>query len=150
MGSRHAGSRPVTRRPHLQRRWAVPLTISALWALIVRLDRCLRPYSRSRAVHDDVMLAVVEALSNAFGSARNLARGARIIVRLRVSPRQVTIDVRDPGGGFAAADRVRDLVQADREGGRGLFLIEQVMDEVSWSARGNGIRMVRRWGGRAA
>jgi anti-sigma regulatory factor (Ser/Thr protein kinase) len=150
MRSRHGSPRPVTRRPHVQRRWAVPLTISALWALMVRLGRCLRPYSRSQAVHDDIMLAVVEALSNAFGSAHTLARGARIIVRLRVSPRQVAIDVRDPGGGFAAADRARGLVQADREGGRGLFLIEQVMDEVTWSTRGNGIRMVRRWGDRAA
>jgi anti-sigma regulatory factor (Ser/Thr protein kinase) len=123
----------------------VPLSISALWALIVRLDHCIRPYCPSAQAKDDVMLALIEALSNAFGGGRQAAPGARIIVRLRVSPRQVVIDVKDPGGGFAHRERSRQLVQPDREGGRGLYLIEQVMDEVSWSPSGNGIRMQRRW-----
>jgi anti-sigma regulatory factor (Ser/Thr protein kinase) len=127
----------------------VPLSISALWALIVRLEHCIRRYCPSPQVHEDVMLAVIEALSNAFGSAQGLAQGLaagqRITVRLRLSPRQVAIDVMDPGGGFAQDAGPRPLVHPEREGGRGLYLIEQVMDEVSWSSAGNRIHMVRHW-----
>jgi anti-sigma regulatory factor (Ser/Thr protein kinase) len=134
-------ARPVL----LQRQWTIPLSISALWALIVRLEHLIRPYCPTDRVREDVMLAVIEALSNAFGSSHAAEAGQRITVRLRVSPRQVAIDVKDPGGGFAHHERARQLVDPAREGGRGLYLIEQVMDDVSWSPMGNGIHMVRRW-----
>lgn len=137
--------RPPRRPARIRRRWTVPLSISALWALILRLGACIRRFSPSPQAHEDVLLALIEALSNAFSSARTTAPGQRITVRLDASPRQVTIDVSDPGGGFAPSGQPRRLVAAEEEGGRGLYLIEQVMDEVSWSPAGNAIHMVRRW-----
>ena len=146
--------RPVTRRPdrpppggpaRLHRTWSIPVTISALWALICRIDDCLQPFAPSRAAKEDVILALVEALSNAYSGSRQAAVGQRIVVGLRVSTRAVRLEIRDAGMGFAFRERPLALAPAEDEAGRGLFLIGRVMERVSWSNTGRAILMSRPW-----
>lgn len=146
--------RPVIRRfdrpppggpVRLHRTWSIPVTISALWALICRIDACLQRFAPSRAAKEDVILALVEALSNAYSGSCQAPAGQRIVVGLRVSTRAVHLEIRDAGLGFAYRERARSLVPAGDEAGRGLFLIGRVMERVSWSDTGRAIFMSRPW-----
>jgi anti-sigma regulatory factor (Ser/Thr protein kinase) len=95
----------------------------------------------------DVVLAVDEAFINAVGHAE--AIDDPIHVTARVSESEASVEIRDGGGGFAyhKADPP-SAPDALRPNGRGVFLMERLMDEVSVRSGRSGttVRMVRRLG----
>src|SRR5579862_3244326 len=96
---------------------------------------------------DDIELALTEALANA------VVHGARNdpskIVECDVACDQhqgILIVVRDPGPGFDPAN-VPDPCQGENiysHHGRGIFLINQLMDEVRFHKNGTEIHMIKR------
>ncbi len=105
----------------------------------------IRPFAPSTAEREDVLLALVEALSNAFRRGNLGRRDRSLVVGVWVSGRQVRLVIRDQGAGFAVPRAPSRLVGPDRESGRGLFLIEQIMDTVRWMPGGSGIALTRAW-----
>ena len=93
----------------------------------------------------DVVLAADEAFVNAIvhaGSADDLIR-----VSACVSESEASVEVQDGGGGFTfRRSDPRSVPDVRRPNGRGVFLIENMMDEVSVRSerRGTIVRMVRR------
>jgi anti-sigma regulatory factor (Ser/Thr protein kinase) len=120
-------------------------------ASAARMRRTLRDFLSRQALDAtvvyDVVLAADEAFINAVGHAE--AVDAPIRVTARVSQNEATVEVRDGGAGFAyhKADRpsAPDVL---RSNGRGVFLMERLMDEVSVRSGHSGttVRMVRRLG----
>ncbi len=91
-------------------------------------------------------LAVDEAISNAIIHGNRRDRAKRVEVEGQVDAQSVRIRVRDEGQGFER-DRSRDPVHPENllaASGRGLFLIESVMDEVRHTHDGRCIEMVKR------
>jgi serine/threonine-protein kinase RsbW len=89
-------------------------------------------------------VGVTEALANAvlYGNQSDPAKLVRVEVAL--DPSRVVLNVVDEGPGFDPA-RVPDPTlpgNLDHTGGRGLFLIRKLMDEVQYSDRGNAVRLV--------
>ena len=89
-------------------------------------------------------VGVTEALANAvlYGNRRDPSKSVRVEVRL--DSRRVVLHVVDEGPGFDPG-RVPDPTlpdNLDRPGGRGLFLIRELMDEVEYNDRGNAVRLV--------
>ena len=101
--------------------------------------------SLAASVVRDLVLAAEEALSNAIIHAGGV--GGAICVAASVSDGEAAVEVRDGGCGFdfqpSEADSVPDLLDPR---GRGLFLMQRIMDEVTVScdSRGTTVRMVRR------
>ncbi len=95
----------------------------------------------------DVVLAADEAFINAVGHA--CAANDVIRVTARVSESEASVEVQDGGGGFSlrgvATPSVPDVGRAH---GRGVFLMESLMDEVSVRSgrRGTTVRLVRHLG----
>jgi len=92
----------------------------------------------------DVVLAADEAFINAVGHAGG--GGALIGVSASVSATEASVEVRDAGSGFTfCRPDVRSVPDVGRPGGRGAFLMESMMDEVSVRSgrRGTSVRMVR-------
>jgi serine/threonine-protein kinase RsbW len=92
----------------------------------------------------EIGLAVQEALVNAVvhGCKNNPSKEVRC--RLQSDPLgRIVITVTDPGPGFSpnllSDPRRQENLYADH--GRGVYLIRQLMDEVSFERRGNEIRM---------
>jgi serine/threonine-protein kinase RsbW len=92
----------------------------------------------------EIALAVQEALVNAVvhGCKNNPSKEVRC--RLQSDPLgRIVITVTDPGPGFSpdllSDPRRQENLYADH--GRGVYLIRQLMDEVSFERRGNEIRM---------
>ena len=91
-------------------------------------------------------VGVTEALANAvlYGNQSDPAKLVRVEVALDSS--RVVLHVVDEGKGFDPAV-VPDPTTPDhleRTGGRGLFLIRELMDEVEYNHRGNAVRLVLR------
>lgn len=92
----------------------------------------------------NLRVAVTEALANAvlYGNERDPEKRVRMNVSL--TPARVSVRVEDEGSGFDP-DRVPDPTlpaNIHRAGGRGVFLIRQLMDEVHFNDRGNAVCLV--------
>jgi anti-sigma regulatory factor (Ser/Thr protein kinase) len=112
------------------------------------MRQALRAYLSEQAldvgVIYDVVLAADEAFINAVGHAE--VADDPIRVTARVSEGEASVEIRDGGNGFTLrtpdAPSVPDVRRAN---GRGVFLMETLMDEVSVRSgrRGTTVRMVR-------
>lgn len=96
---------------------------------------------------DAIELALQEALANAVvhGAKEDSSKVVECLVAFE-EDRGVLIIVRDPGAGFdpssIPACTVGENVYSNH--GRGIFLISQLMDEVTFRKNGTEIRMVKR------
>jgi serine/threonine-protein kinase RsbW len=92
----------------------------------------------------EVALAVQEALANAVVHGCGNDPSKEVRCRLQSDPRgRIVIIVTDPGSGFRpdllSHPKRHENLYADH--GRGVYLIRQLMDEVSFVGNGNEIRM---------
>jgi serine/threonine-protein kinase RsbW len=91
-------------------------------------------------------VGVAEALANAmiYGNGRDPAKKVRVEVDLRID--RVAVAVHDQGDGFdpGAIPDPTLPENLDGTGGRGIFLIRELMDEVQYHPPGNSVRMVLR------
>jgi serine/threonine-protein kinase RsbW len=94
----------------------------------------------------NIPLAVDEAISNAIKHGNRRDPRKRVEVEGQVDAQQVRIKVRDEGEGFERDPNHDPIDPANllAPSGRGLFLIESVMDEVRYTQDGRCIEMVKR------
>ncbi len=91
-----------------------------------------------------VVLLMTEAITNAMEHGNELVSSKKVHVNLIVRPEHISIDVEDEGDGF---DRnvLGDPTDSEnilRDGGRGIFLIEQIADEVHFEKGGSLVKIV--------
>ena len=89
-------------------------------------------------------VGLTEALANAmlYGNCRDPRK--RVRVEAHLTPREIKVQVTDEGRGFDPAAVLDPTLPANRvrAGGRGIFLIRQLMDRVEFNDRGNSITMI--------
>lgn len=97
----------------------------------------------------DICIAVTEAVNNAILHGNNLEPDKYVTVRFDFIENGLRVTVHDQGNGFdldAVADPLspENLTKPD---GRGLLIVESLMDElkVSPSATGTKVVMVKKW-----
>ena len=96
-------------------------------------------------------VGLTEALSNAmlYGNGSDPRKRVRVEVDIRVE--EVAVRVTDQGVGFDPA-AVPDPTLPDnisKTGGRGIFLMKALMDEVRFNEQGNSVTLVLRFEGEA-
>jgi serine/threonine-protein kinase RsbW len=99
-----------------------------------------------RRLRLNLRVGVTEALANAmlYGNCRDPKKRVRLVARF--SPDEIVVEVTDEGRGFDP-QRLSDPtlpMNRSRPGGRGIFLIQKLMDRVEYNEQGNSIRMVLR------
>jgi DNA-binding response OmpR family regulator len=95
---------------------------------------------------NNVKLAMVEAITNSMEHAHKWAASKLVDVIIDVSSTAFKIIVQDQGEGFDYTQK-RDPTNPDNitsERGRGLFLINAIMDEVRYSKGGSRVEMIKR------
>jgi anti-sigma regulatory factor (Ser/Thr protein kinase) len=118
-------------------------------AVAPTVDRILEAVAPAGLDEDrltDLAVALAEALSNAAVHGHRLDPSRRVAVVVSVSPRCVVVEVSDSGGGFDAG-RISDPTLPERQlapSGRGIFLMRRLVDEVSYNAAGNTVRLTVR------
>jgi DNA-binding response OmpR family regulator len=95
---------------------------------------------------NNVKLAMVEAITNSMEHAHQWEAGKLVDIIIDVSSTAFRIIIQDQGEGF---DYMRERDPTDpenivRERGRGLFLINAIMDEVRYSKGGSRLEMIKR------
>ena len=136
--------------------WVIDVCLDARLDLMRAARKCVaamaRTFGASRAAAFDIEVALGEALANAYVHAyRGDGRG-RIAIRLACDPASgLALTVRDRGRRLPARPRIPEAVPASRRRGRGLFLINRMMDgvEVIHPASRTGgtlVRMTKRLG----
>ena len=107
---------------------------------------CLASGMPPRTARFKLRVVLCEALSNAIIYGNQLDPDKRADVTVVVDSESASVRVRDEGEGFDH-EQVSDPTtpdKLDKEEGRGLFLIRQLVDEVRFNDRGNSICMILR------
>jgi serine/threonine-protein kinase RsbW len=118
-------------------------------AVAPTVDRILEAVAPAGLDEDrltDLAVALAEALSNAAVHGHRLDPKRRVAIVLSVSPGCVVVEVSDSGSGFDARG-VSDPTSPERQlapGGRGIFLMRRLVDEVSYNPPGNTVRLTVR------
>ncbi|HVP15035.1 MAG TPA: ATP-binding protein [Terriglobales bacterium] len=104
---------------------------------------------------DQVILAVVEAGTNAIIHGHGRDPGKIVDVRFESWPDRIEITVQDRGRGFDPAAVGTDIITEDRflaQKGRGIFIMRACMDQVDFRIDANGTccRLVKRRAASAA
>lgn len=91
-------------------------------------------------------VGVAEALANAMIYGNGSDPRKRVRVQVELSQQAVVMEVYDEGLGFDLTGIPDPTLpeNLDRAGGRGIFLIRELMDEVFYNEPGNCVRMVLR------
>lgn len=118
-------------------------------AVAPTVDRILEAVAPAGLDEDrltDLAVALAEALSNAAVHGHRLDPKRHVAIVLAVSKGCVVVEVSDSGIGFDA-HAVSDPTSPERQlapGGRGIFLMRRLVDEVSYNASGNTVRLTVR------
>lgn len=125
----------------------VPGQLEALTPAVEEVMAIARGMECSQGKEFEIETALREALANAIQHGCRNDPDKRVEVCVACDPaRGILIVVRDPGAGFDPTSipspvRGRNLY---RHHGRGIYLINQLMDEVSFERGGTEIRMLKR------
>jgi serine/threonine-protein kinase RsbW len=116
-------------------------------AVAPAVDRVLEAVKDAHLSDDqihDLAVAVAEALSNAAVHGNALRPDAAVRVMVQVVPRKrAIIEVKDAGRGFDHAD-LSDPTDPSRiliPGGRGVFLMRRLVDQLEFRDSGSRVRM---------
>jgi serine/threonine-protein kinase RsbW len=100
-----------------------------------------------RSTTHAVVMACGEAVVNIIRHAHRNRPQAQIQIQVRITPDAIMLDLQDEGEPFDFA-AIPDLNPAEmRLGGRGVYMIRNLMDQVSCQSRegGNCLHMEKRW-----
>ena len=120
---------------------------AAVDSVVQRIMAIIKDSRCAAGKEDDIELALAEALANAVvhGAHGDPSRVVQCDVACD-EERGVLIIVRDPGEGFAPAS-IPSPLQGENlysNHGRGIYLINQLMDDVRFHKNGAEIRMIKR------
>jgi len=125
-------------------RLRMPSRRDAVSPTVERILRAVSPVGLTRDQHDDLAVALAEALSNAAVHGNRLEPGSHVSIAIRVTRgKEAVVDVKDSGNGFDLGG-LSDPTDPSRiltPGGRGVFLMRRLVDHVEYTAPGNHVRL---------
>lgn len=127
-------------------RWRMPSRRQAVGPMVDKVLAAVEPAHFDEDQIHKLAVALAEALSNAAVHGNRLRAGTHVRVSVNVTPGQAVIDVADSGTGFDL-DSVSDPTDAEHilvPGGRGVFLMRQLVDELRYNTTGNRVRLTVR------
>lgn len=126
-----------------QEDFSVPSDLSAVKRVERKILSALAEVGYSADDVFNMRLALDEACINAIKHGNRNDSGKSIHIRVQADRENAQIEVEDEGAGFDYTRILdpRDIERLHETGGRGLFLIQQFMEQVNFSSRGNSIRM---------
>lgn len=123
----------------------LPSDLRLIEAAIAYMERrCRALYFDGVRLRLNLRVGLAEALANAMIYGNGGDPRKRVRVEARLSTECVAFEVRDQGEGFDP-DSVADPTlpgNLERPGGRGIFLLRELMDEVRFNDRGNAVCLV--------
>ena len=94
-------------------------------------------------IYGNIMVAVTEAVNNAIRHGNKFDKDKNVYLSLFVEPQQLKFEIEDEGAGFNY-DNLDDPTapeNLENPGGRGIFLIRHLADEVEFSKEGRRVQL---------
>lgn len=113
------------------------------------MTRCVDCCREGHRLNLNFRVGLTEALSNAMLYGNDSDPLKRVLVEVTMGPGCITARVTDQGGGFDP-DSIPDPTTPSnlfKTGGRGIFLMRSLLDEVTYNDRGNSVTLILRLGG---
>jgi serine/threonine-protein kinase RsbW len=119
---------------HVTKRWVLASDVQCIGPVVEEIvSLCAAAGFSSRQCRLNVPVAITEALANAILQGNQNVASRTVVVVAIVSGERMVVDVTDEGQGFDVAVEQRSPDDPDwleREDGRGIFLMRQLMDQV--------------------
>ncbi len=110
------------------------------------MERCTDCCEHARKLDLNFRVGLTEALSNAmlYGNAEDPAK--RVRIEVVVAGSEITARITDEGAGFDPDGIPDPTTPANivKTGGRGIFLMRSLLDEVTFNEQGNSVTLVLR------
>lgn len=129
----------------MKKEFTIKSSLAEVRPLVKEVISSLRELAPGSDLLHDFKLAAEEALINAVKHGNNFKEELPVLVTVEGDTDKVTISVEDKGRGYDYS-KVPDPTLDEniaRGGGRGLYLIKKLMDEVRFNKEGNRIEMVK-------
>ena len=107
------------------------------------VDNAKEKYELNDDLYGNIMIAVVESVNNAIVHGNALDKTKNVILTAILSSEQVRFTIEDQGPGFNH-DNLPDPTapeNIENPGGRGIFLMKHLADEVSFSQEGRKVEL---------
>jgi serine/threonine-protein kinase RsbW len=128
----------------LERELIIASELKELNNLRFFLNQIFDDIDLNRGYFNRVLLGLSEAVSNSIIHGNKNDCSKRVFISFLYKANKLVITVRDEGSGFSL-DNVEDPTRPEnlkKESGRGLFLIQQIADEVYFCDGGNKIQIL--------
>jgi len=109
------------------------------------IEKFLRSVNADDSLIFDIRLSVEEAIKNAIIHGNKSNEKLPVLISYSLDDGRFRMEVEDQGKGFDPASVPDPTTEENllKASGRGVFLIEKLMDEVKYNERGNKIFMVK-------
>ncbi len=110
------------------------------------MSHCSDCCAYARRLNLNFRVGLTEALSNAMLYGNDQDPGKRVKVEITVRGEEVTARITDEGRGFDPTTIPDPTLpdNLDKPGGRGIFLMKALMDEVRFNEEGNSVTLILR------
>jgi len=102
------------------------------------IDNAKDTYNIDDDIYGNIMIAVTESVNNAIRHGNDLQNNKNVLLTLQLKENIITFTVRDEGQGFDY-ENLPDPTSPenlDKPGGRGIFLMRHLADEVKFKDEG--------------
>ncbi len=135
----------------MEKKLIITNNLSELERLVLFLDELQAEWNIPAHLMPSINLVLEEALTNVIFYAYEKGQTDRIKITFRLIGTQLTLVVADRGRPYDSTQKEDPDIKLSAEdrpiGGLGIFLIKQIMDEVSYQRKGgqNLLKMVKHW-----
>jgi serine/threonine-protein kinase RsbW len=136
----------VVTKLHEKIEFEVPTAVILMDVIVEYLVTRVEKIGVTSEEESNLRVALSEAFVNAVKHGNKYDPGKAIHVSADISAREARFTIEDEGEGFDASQipDPRDSANLFKPSGRGVLIIQHLMDEVSYSERGNRLTMVKR------
>ena len=107
------------------------------------IDNAKEKYDLDDDIYGNIMIAVIESVNNAIVHGNNADKSKNVDLSLLFNDEQIRFVIEDQGGGFDYNELPDPTApeNLERAGGRGIFLMKHLADEVSFKNDGQRVEL---------
>lgn len=107
------------------------------------IDNAKDKYDLDDDIYGNIMIAVIESVNNAIVHGNNADKEKNVDLSLLFDEEQIRFIIKDQGNGFNINDLPDPTApeNLERTGGRGIFLMKHLADEVSFENDGQKVEL---------
>lgn len=123
----------------------IPSDIKYIRKVSGEIEDFLKSNNVDKSAIFDIRLSVEEAVKNAIIHGNGKRKKIPVFITYSLKDGKFTVEIEDRGKGFDAGELPDPTLEENlyKEGGRGVFLIKKLMDEVERNEKGNKIIMTK-------